>query len=482
MKTRPILKKSVAFLLLLTCVIFLHQPLVVNAASTTEKKASVKFTKAKISGFTKISTLTNVDNYLVALGKKAKSNTLAYSRDGINFKNISLDSAVNKKYNNEKISSIEMGSYHPYYVRKRGIIFILGSATTSKGEIHHFIVSITKSMKTVSIISLDSVVKKLNSKAKDMYVDDYANCNYEKGYITIIGAYYNTNNSKVPFYILSKNGSTFTAYKTPSTNAAYIDFIGNYLVSYGWPLDKASNGRGAFYYSKDCTKWIKATTPKHSSSTSWNRSFFKWDNFCTSPENNSSNKYKLFYTKNMKDYKSISKDYVVKDNHRSMNFDEYDNKYIAEEHGLGSKNQLVISERSKQSGSRWKVLLNYKQKNFGDFYYNSLTNMDGGVVIIKDGNTKKIYTLKNRKSYGTTIDVGKLDMCYFTSTEAYGGYDKQYILATKNSFTKNYLFKAPIKFNKIEESSNNKFGERMYVYSDSAVYFVSKTALEKAMK
>lgn len=97
MKTRPILKKSVAFLLLLTCVIFLHQPLVVNAASTTEKKASVKFTKAKISGFTKISTLTNVDNYLVALGKKAKSNTLAYSRDGINFKNISLDSAVNKK-------------------------------------------------------------------------------------------------------------------------------------------------------------------------------------------------------------------------------------------------------------------------------------------------------------------------------------------------------------------------------------------------
>lgn len=89
------LQRTLALLLIGICSISLLQPAVASAASTTQKSATVKFTKLKINGYTDISYFSSIGEYIVVFGKKKNGHIMSYSKDGKTFKDLNLDKDVN---------------------------------------------------------------------------------------------------------------------------------------------------------------------------------------------------------------------------------------------------------------------------------------------------------------------------------------------------------------------------------------------------
>jgi len=481
MKLKRVLQKIITFMLVCTFILTATQPVLASAASTTEKKASVKFTKTKATGFTSISSMRSTNQYLLAFGEKKSGNVLSYSSDGNTFKDIDLDKEIEKEYKGYSFSEIELNS-HVSYIDGKKAYCVMGKATTNDKKVYHFLINISSDLKKVSILKLDQAIEDLDKNAQNIEVEKYFDYDYESGIIIANGSYEDASGTKTPVYLVIKKNSDLNAYKTPNVNCDRVDMVGKYLICYNWQLSLTSDWSqstvGYFYYSKDYKTWKKGETPDVDGVDSWNRAYYDWESFCAAPQS-SSDTYTLYYTSNMKDYKTISKDYVIQSNSRNMDFDKDDNKVYAIERSHGDKGQFVISVKS---GAKWKQLFNYKAKT-SDFNFMEMRWVADGLVLVKDGKTKKLFQYGAGKEYSTKLDESKLNLSGTDSDNmCFGTYDSKYLLASKNGLAKYYLFETPSKVKGIENWSGKKTEERFYVYSDTAIYYVNKAAVTKAMK
>lgn len=460
------------------------KPAIAVAASTTETKATVKFTKTKATGFKSIIGVYADENYLIALGTKSSGYVISYSADGTSFKDINLTSAVKKAYSKEKISSVKFSSNY-YYINKRKVFCIIGTATTSDNTKLNYLVSVSSDMKKVDILKLDDAVKKLDSKASDITIDTYFDYDYKSGMILINGSYKDSSEVVTPIYLISKKNNNMNAYKTPHVNCNRVELAGDYLVCYNWFLNLTNEwsdtNKGVFFYSKNYESWSKAETPSVDNALGWNRAYYDWEGFGAAPQNNNSNTHTVYYTKDMKNYKTVSKDYVLDTSNKWMHIFKYDNKMFAEEHGNGDKRQFVFSEFSTKTGNKWKQLANYTAKS-DDFKYMNNTWIAGGFLLVNDGNIKKLFKYSNGKEYTTSLSTDKLSLYSDYKGCSYGVYDKQYLLGSKTGLVKNYLFKTPVKIKNMTMWSGKKTANRIYVYSDNAIYYVNEATVNKAIK
>ncbi|MFA9466265.1 MAG: hypothetical protein ACERKN_18515 [Velocimicrobium sp.] len=481
MKQKRVLQKIITFMLVCTFILTATQTVSASKTSTTEKKASVKFTKTKATGFTSISSMRSTNQYLIAFGEKKSGNVLSYSSDGTTFKDIDLDAAIEKAYKGNSISSIQFNDYLSY-INGRSAYCVMGTATAKDKTEYHFLLNISSDMKKVSVLKLDQAIEDLDKGAKNIEIEMYFDYDYDSGIVIVNGSYEDASGTKTPVYLVIKKNSDVKAYKTPNVNCDRVDMAGKYLICYNYQLsltsDWSQSSVGYFFYSKDYKTWKKGKTPAVDGVNGWNHDYYDWESFCASPQS-SSDTYTLYYTSNMKDYKSISKDYVIQSDSRNMNFDKVDNKIYAVERTYGDKGQLVISVKS---GKKWKQLFNYKAKS-SDFNYIEERWIADGLVILKDGKTKKLMQYGAGKEYSTKLDESKLNLSGTDSDNmCFGTYDSKYLLASKNGLAKYYLFKTPIKIKGTSTWSGKKTEERFYVYSGTAIYYVNKSAVTKAMK
>ncbi len=475
-----IIKKYVSVLLLFVMVIASFQPVKAHAASTTEKKAAISFTETKAKGFKEINYLSEVNDYLFVLGKKAKGNVFSYSKDGVNFKDILLDTEINKKFPKITFQSIEI-SYSSRYTAKEEL-WLIGTGTVKEGEKYPFLISISKDMKTVKITSLQDIIKKLDAKAAGIELDTYFITHWEKKLLIINGSYTNGKGDRIPFYLLSTKGSAFKAYSYPDSSYDQITFAGDYLVCYKWRLTEAAPGQGQFYYSSDYTKWAKALTPVDADGREWNISYFNEKTFAVMPAEdyfNPDKTYTIHYTADMKKYKTLSKDYMIEGSSRYMYIFHDGDRDIAMEESFGDIGRAVISQRAIADNSKWKTLFDYTAKSSDFKFYDTLRG--DGYVLLKDGKTKKIYNLKSGKNYDTTIAVDKLGDSYDDGTFFYALYDGTKLIGTKNGFVTNYIFTTPEAMKGLTIWGKGKTA-RYYVYSDSKIYYVDKASLDKKIK
>lgn len=480
MRSKAILSKFLTLILALTIIMPLMQTTAASAASsaTTEKKVTVKFTKTKAAGFKTISDISTGDKYVIALGTKASGNVLAYSTDGTTFKDIDLDSVITKEYAAVKFSEVKLNSYISS-IDKQKIYCIMGKGTAEDNTVYNFLVSISSDLKKISVIKLDDAVKKLDSEAANITFQEYLNFDYDSGVVIYTGSYTNTSGAQINFYAVSTKITDVTAYEFPDNECENIDLVGKYLICYKWQLAMNDSNKGEFYYSSDYKTWKKATTPKVDGAVSWRRAYFDWESFCVSPEDYTADIAYVYYTSDMKTYKNISKTYAISGDGRNISFNKFNDTIFATEDGYNEKRQLVFSKKSTKAGSDWKKLFSYTAKDNENFDYNLEYWMAGGLVLIKDGSTKKLFKLSDGKEYNTSLDTTKLNLYTEEDGICYGFYDNQYILASKNGLVKNYLFKTPDKVNgmSIWYSKN-----RYYVYSDTAIYYVTESAINKGMK
>lgn len=474
MKSLKRLRRGLAFVVALTISISMMQPLTANAASTTEKKATVKFSETKASGFKKITDLYTYADYVVALGTKKSGNVLSYSKDGMTFQDVDLDKVIEKEYTAEKLSNIKLSTYLGY-IDKNKYYYIIGSGTTTEDKTYHFMVTVSKDLKDSKVIKLDTAVAKLDANADGIQFEQYANFDYNSGVMLLTGSYMSETGTQMNFYVVSKNGTDIAAYAFPDASCNSIDIVGKYLIAYNYTMKMNDSSQGEFYYSTDYKTWKKGTTPSADGTVSWNRSYYDYESFCASTNDYSSDTGYVYYTSNMKDYKSISKKYVVTSRSHVMEFNNNDNKIYAVEQGFDETRQLVISIKS---GSKWKELFNYTAKS-NDFDYYRSSWIDGGLVFVNDGGAKTLFKYASGKQYKTSIDSKKLNLYGNYGSLYYGTYDNQYILASKNGLVKNYLMKTPEKINGMSVSDSKN---RLYIFSDTAIYYVPKDALNNVVK
>ncbi|MDK2809239.1 MAG: hypothetical protein PWP24_1977 [Clostridiales bacterium] len=479
MKERKVLRRVVPIIMVFSMLLTMLPSVTANAASTTEKKGSVSFTKTKASGFTKIASLRSTSNYLIVLGEKKSGNVLSYSSDGNTFKDVDLDAAIEKEYKGETLSSITLNTYISY-INKRNAYCVMGTAATKEEATYNFLVSVSSDMKKVSVEKLDDLIKTLDSQAEGIEFDRYFDYDYETGLLIVNGSYNEASGSKVPVYIVMKKGADAIAYKNPNTFCDRVEFVGKYLVCYNWQLNLTGEWEqattGYFYYSKDYKTWTKAKTPEVNDANSWQRSYYEWETFGAAPQS-SSDTYTLYYTSNMKDFKSISKKFVIS-GYGTMDFQQDDKKLYAIERGYDEKQEIAISLKS---GDKWKVLFQYKAKS-NDFNYQEDRYTADGMVLIKDGTTKKLFLYGKGKEYSTKLDVDKLNLYGDMNGVTFGTYDNNYLLASKNALATYYLFKTPVKVKGVTSWSKKNVAERFYVYSDSAIYYVTQATVTKAVK
>jgi len=474
------MQKCVTVLMLFAMVIAGLQPATAYAASTSEKKATVTFTQTKANGFKEINYISGVNDYLFALGRKAKGNVFSYSKDGVNFKDILLDTEITKKFPKITFQSIEISTSWNY--TDKGEMWLSGKGTVKEGEKYPFLISISKDMKTVMVTPVQDLVKKLDAKAANIELDGYFMSHWEKGLVILNGSYSNGKGEKIPFYLLSTKNAAFKAYPNPDNNCDMVDFAGDYMVCYKWGLSEAAPGQGQFYYSTDYTKWTKAVTPENKDAIEWYRSYLDFDCFSVTPVEDYFSQHKTYtihYTTDMKKYKTISKDYVIEGSSSFMYIYNDDNRYIAVEESFGEPERIVISQRAIADNSEWKTLLDYTAQS-SDFDFYDFINGDG-YVLVKDGKLRKIYNLKTGKNYDTTIEQDKIGTSRYDGTYFYALYDKTKLLGTKNGFVTNYMFTTPEAMNGLTTWKAGKTN-RYYVYSKTKIYYVDKATLDNKVK
>jgi hypothetical protein len=477
---RTIMQKCVTVLMLFVMVIAALQPATANAASTSEKKATVTFTETKANGFIEINYISRTDDYLFAVGKKAKGTVFSYSKDGVSFKDILLDTEITKKFSKITFQSIEISTSCNY--TDKGEMWLMGTGKGKKDEKYPFLISISKDMKTVKVTPLQDLVNKLDAKAANIELDDYFITHWEKNLVILNGSYSNGKGEKIPFYLLSSKGAAFNAYLTPDTSCDMVDFAGDYMVCYTWSLPEAAPGQGQFYYSTDYTKWTKAVTPENEDEREWRRSYLDFKSFSITPAEdyfNPDKTYMIHYTTDMKKYKTISKDFAIDGPSRFMYIYNDDNRYIAVEESFGETGRFVISQRAIADNSEWKTLIDYTAQSSDSRFYDFLKG--DGYVLVKDGKLRKIFNLKTGKNYDTTIDHSKLGSSRYDGTYFYALYDKTKLLGTKNGFVTNYMFNTP---EAMKGMTTWKVGKtnRYYVYSNTKIYYVDKASLDSKVK
>lgn len=477
---RTIMQKCVTVLMLFAMVVAGLQPATAYAASTSEKKATVAFTETKANGFKEINYISGTNDYLFALGKKAKGNVFSYSKDGVNFKDILLDTEITKKFPKITFQSIEISTSWNY--TDKGEMWLMGAGKEKKGEKYPFLIIISKDMKTVKVMPLQDLVSKLDAKAANIELDDYFITQWEKNLVILNGSYSNGKGEKIPFYLLSSNGATFKAYPNPDNSCDMVDFAGDYMICYTWSLPEAAPGQGQFYYSTDYTKWTKAVTPEDEDGREWRRSYLDFDCFSVTPAEdyfNPNKTYTIHYTTDMKKYKTISKDFAIEGPSRYMYIYNDDSRYIAVEESFGETGRIVISQRAIADSSEWKTLIDYTAKSSDNSFYDFIRG--DGFVLVNDGKIRKVYSLKTGKNYDTTIDHNKLGSSKYDGTYFYALYDKTKLLGTKNGFVTNYMFATP---EAMKGMSTWKAGKtnRYYLYSNTKIYYVDKATLDNKVK
>lgn len=411
---------------------------------------------------------------------------MSYSKDGKTFKDLNLDTYVTKKFDKKNFKEITFSS-HPSFISKRNAAFIVGQGVVDDVDKENFIIKMSTDFKSVEVIPLNSAVEKLDSGAKDIFVETIINYDYETGEILLEGSYTNASDDLTPFYLISTKGNTYTAYAFPSNKCNTIDRVGKYLVCYNYfEFESDESGVGIYYYSKDGKKWSKATTPKNADGLSWKRHylFSEYFNVCVNEDSSKTlDSYTVYYTKDMKKYDSLSKDFVVDGIGRYMNFFDEDDFYMAIENGYGDKRQVAISKKDKKSGSKWKELFRYNAES-NDLYYTVYHYLKNTPMLMKDGDKCKLVYLENGKEYDTKLEADKLtdsDQSYDNKT-TYMVYKNEYIIATQNNFLKYYMIKTPLKFNYCRTLKTKSTGERLYIYNDTEIYYVSKSNIDKAVK
>ncbi|ABX42236.1 hypothetical protein [Lachnoclostridium phytofermentans] len=477
---RTIMQKCVTVLMLVVMVIAGFQPATAYAASTSEKKATVSFTETKAIGFKEINFISGNNDYLFALGKKAKGNVFSYSKDGVNFKDVLLDTEITKKFPKITFQSMEISTSWTY--TDKGEMWLIGTGKVKEGTKYPFLISISKDMKTVKVTPFQDLIKKLDAKATNIEIDDYFITHWEKSILILSGSYSNGSEERIPYYLLSTKGADFKAYSYPDNRYDQMDFAGDYLICSKWIVPEAAPGQGQFYYSTDYIKWTKAVTPENTDGTEWHRSYLDFKCFsATLGEDyfNPNKTYTVYYTTDMKKYKTISKDYVIEGPSRFMYIYNDDNRYIAEEESFGETGRIVISQRAIADNSEWKTLLDYTAKS-SDFSFYDYIRGDG-YVLVKDGKTRKIFNLKTGKNYETTIDHDKLGATRFDETYFYALYDKTTLLGTKNGFVTNYMFTTPEAMKGMTTWKAGKTN-RYYFYSNTKIYYIDKTSLDSKLK
>jgi hypothetical protein len=359
------------------------------------------------------------------------------------------------------------------------------------------VLSVTSTGKSYTDVDIEAVVKeKCDSDVSDAYFFDVT-CLNDKFYIT--GTCYSKDYECQNFYLETSDGKKFNYNELvtssgDSYNLGCLYQVGKtyiYTVAEDTTMGGGTDGKASYYISKDLKSWSTVKTPANKScfveGKKWGLDAVTKDGMIICSFDKSGNVNQLYYTKDFKTYKKITK---------GISFEDMDSRVTAlwngpmirVERSWDSKGNFTGFKMLKSSNyTAWNTWFEYNDSDYSSsmVYYRWKAINDDFVIITEREKDISLfdYSVKSKSftEFTTSIKGSLLGVSVYDEEDAdkfvYSIYDNKYVLVTNDNFRTSYVFKTPLS----EIQSLSMIGDTLMILGESN-YYVSIKSIKSVVK